>query len=197
MTKICNECGEDKQIDRFYKSKRNKMGVATTCKNCCCKKQRQYISENKKARSEYQKEYYKKNKKKLDAYQREYNTKNKQRKSQYMSQYVKDRYKTDTDFKTVRTLRARIFALVKGKNKSAPTMKLLGCTAEQARQHLESHFTEGMSWENHGVHGWHIDHIIPCASFDLTDPDQQRQCFHYTNLQPLWAEDNLRKSDKI
>jgi hypothetical protein len=54
-----------------------------------------------------------------------------------------------------------------------------------------------MSWGNYGLHGWHVDHIIPCASFDLTDPEQQRQCFHYTNLQPLWAEDNLRKSDKL
>jgi DNA/RNA endonuclease G (NUC1) len=54
-----------------------------------------------------------------------------------------------------------------------------------------------MNWENYGKNGWHIDHIIPCASFDLTDPKQQKNCFHYTNLQPLWAADNIRKSDKI
>jgi hypothetical protein len=81
--------------------------------------------------------------------------------------------------------------------KSITTEKLLGCTFEYARSHLEAQFTKGMGWDNYGVNGWHIDHIIPCASFDLTDPDQQRQCFHYTNLQPLWAEDNLRKSDKL
>jgi hypothetical protein len=64
---------------------------------------------------------------------------------------------------------------------------------EQLRQHLEAQFTDGMSWDNYGRDGWHIDHIRPCASFDLTDPEQQRQCFHYTNLQPLWAADNIRK----
>jgi HNH endonuclease. len=53
-----------------------------------------------------------------------------------------------------------------------------------------------MSWDNYGRDGWHIDHIRPCASFDLTDPEQQRQCFHYTNLQPLWAADNIRKGAK-
>jgi hypothetical protein len=53
-----------------------------------------------------------------------------------------------------------------------------------------------MTWENHGRYGWHIDHIRPCASFDLADPEQQRKCFHYTNLQPLWASENMRKGDK-
>ena len=63
---------------------------------------------------------------------------------------------------------------------------------------LQKRYTEPdfVSWGNSSLEGWHIDHIRPCASFDLTDPEQQKQCFHYTNLQPLWAEDNLRKSDK-
>ncbi len=66
-----------------------------------------------------------------------------------------------------------------------------------AREHLEKQFKEGMTWENHGLYGWHIDHIIPCASFDLTDLEQQKKCFHYTNLQPLWAKENLIKGVKI
>ena len=77
--------------------------------------------------------------------------------------------------------------------KSKRTEELLGCTIEEAKAHLASLFTDGMSWDNHGE--WHIDHIRPCASFDLTDPEQQKQCCHYTNLQPLWAADNLAKSD--
>lgn len=60
---------------------------------------------------------------------------------------------------------------------------------------LEQQFTEGMTWENYGE--WHVDHIRPCVSFDLSIPEQQQECFHYTNLQPLWAKDNLQKSDKI
>ena len=54
-----------------------------------------------------------------------------------------------------------------------------------------------MTWENHGRYGWHIDHIMPCSSFDLTDPEQQKKCFHYTNLQPLWAHENMSKGAKI
>ena len=60
---------------------------------------------------------------------------------------------------------------------------------------IESQFVDGMSWDNHGE--WHIDHIRPCASFDLTDPEQQKECFNYKNLQPLWAKDNLSKGDRF
>jgi len=73
-------------------------------------------------------------------------------------------------------------------------LDLLGCTVEELRAHLEKQFKRGMSWSNYGR--WHIDHIRPCASFDLTDPEQQRICFHYSNLQPLWAEENMRKGAK-
>lgn len=70
---------------------------------------------------------------------------------------------------------------------------LAGCTVDQLREHLQTQFIDGMSWENYGRNGWHIDHIRPCASFDLADPGQQRTCFHYSNLQPLWAAENIRK----
>lgn len=79
-----------------------------------------------------------------------------------------------------------------GTKKSTRTMELTGCSIQELRTHLESKFEEGMTWENHGE--WHIDHIRPCASFDLLNVEDQRQCFHWTNLQPLWALDNLRKS---
>jgi hypothetical protein len=75
------------------------------------------------------------------------------------------------------------------------TEELLGCTISFFIKHLEKHFRPGMSWENYGK--WHIDHIIPCAAFDLGDPSQQRQCFHYTNLRPLWAIQNLKKHHKV
>lgn len=82
-----------------------------------------------------------------------------------------------------------------GGKKAAKTETLLGCTVVEAREYLESLFLPGMTWDNHGQ--WHIDHIRPCASFsDMTDLEQQKECCHYTNLQPLWAEDNIAKSDK-
>ena len=74
---------------------------------------------------------------------------------------------------------------------------LLGCSDTEFRCYLESKFAPGMGWRNFGVRGWHVDHIIPCAAFDLTDPDQQRQCFHYTNLQPLWSDLNEWKRNKV
>jgi|ERR1039458_10022071 hypothetical protein len=82
-----------------------------------------------------------------------------------------------------------------GARKAARTMELIGCTIAEVRAHLESKFLPGMTWENCGRNGWHIDHHKPCKRFDLTDPDQQRLCFHFKNLKPLWEADNISKSD--
>jgi hypothetical protein len=94
-------------------------------------------------------------------------------------------------------LRARLYDALQGKRKTAPTLEMLGCTTKELRVYIEGLWQEGMTWENYGVHGWHIDHIVPCDSFDLSDPAQQRECFHYTNLQPLWAGDNLAKGASL
>lgn len=87
-------------------------------------------------------------------------------------------------------VRSRLYQCLKRKS----SFKLLGCSLEELKKHLESQFTEGMSWDNYGRDGWHIDHIKPLASFDLTKNDDISKACHYTNLQPLWAEDNLRKN---
>lgn len=81
--------------------------------------------------------------------------------------------------------------------KSGPTMELLGCDADTLKRHLESQFQSGMEWGNRGFRGWHIDHIVPCAAFDLTKPDHQRACFHYMNLRPLWGLENMSKNDTV
>lgn len=73
---------------------------------------------------------------------------------------------------------------------------LTGCTNEEFKSHLESKFVGGMSWENYGKYGWHIDHIMACAKFDLTKEKDVKKCFHYSNLQPLWHNDNYRKFNK-
>lgn len=78
--------------------------------------------------------------------------------------------------------------------KSKRTFQLIGCTPIELKSYIEKQFKEGMTWENRRL--WHIDHIRPIASFDLTKPEEQAACFHYTNLQPLWAWENHRKSDK-
>jgi hypothetical protein len=91
----------------------------------------------------------------------------------------------------------RLKQLVKGIRATSCYQKLLGCSVDEFKAHLESLFQPGMTWDNHSKEGWHIDHIKPCASFDLTDPKQLAECFHYTNQRPLWAFDNLSKGDLL
>ncbi len=106
------------------------------------------------------------------------------------------RLKKDPNFRIKHYLGTRIRKVLGGYiKKSKKTQELLGCTIEKFWVHLEEKFTKGMTQENYGE--WHVDHIKPCASFDLTDPEQQSECFHYTNLQPLWAIDNLKKGAKF
>jgi hypothetical protein len=111
--------------------------------------------------------------------------------------YQKERMKRDIKFKILHNLRKRILLVLHGKTKAENSMNLLGCSAEYLKKHLEEQFKDDMSWENYGIKGWHIDHIKPCASFDFSIIEEQKECFHYTNLQPLWWHENLAKSDKI
>lgn len=92
-------------------------------------------------------------------------------------------------------LRTRMGAILKGESKSASTLKLLGCSIEEWKAHLQGLFKPGMSWKNYGP-VWHVDHVKPCDLFDLTIPEQQAICFHWTNTQPLFAVDNLKKGCK-
>lgn len=110
--------------------------------------------------------------------------------------HARAQYKNDPAFKVKCNLRSRLGMALKGlgAKKSGPTFDLLGCSVEEWMQHLESQFRPGMTWENYGP-VWHVDHIKPCAAFNLLDPEQQRLCFSWTNTQPLFAEENLRKSD--
>jgi hypothetical protein len=91
-------------------------------------------------------------------------------------------------------MRNRVREALKRKGKNKHTMEYVGCTIEELRNYLEAQFKDGMNWENIGA--WHIDHIKPCAKFDLDSEEEKHKCFHYTNLQPLWAIDNMIKSAK-
>jgi hypothetical protein len=127
---------------------------------------------------------------------REYQRANRTRINKRMREYYKDPNK-----KLRRTISTRILQAVKHGftegTKVASSMQLVGCTIDELRDHLESQFTDGMTWDNMGRGGWHIDHIIPCSFFDLTKPSHQKLCFNYQNLQPLWEKDNIIKADNI
>ena len=163
----CKKCGNKKALERYYKNREHNL-----------LKQKEWHYSNREKRTKQLREYsysYRDNRNK----------------------YLAKKMKQDGQFKIRKNIRDRMRSAMQGKSKSKNTMELLGCTIEELKTHLEKQFTHGMNWDNYGKKGWHIDHILPCASFDLTDPEQQRKCFHYTNLQPLWATDNYKKKDKI
>lgn len=118
----------------------------------------------------------------------------KPQKMEYTKQYCRMRRATDIEWRIKQNLRTRLHMCLDNKDKRSA--EYIGCATKELLKYLEDRWLPGMSWHNYGTHGWHIDHIRPCSSFDLTVPEQQKQCFHYTNLQPLWAVDNLRKNDK-
>jgi hypothetical protein len=135
--------------------------------------------------------YRHKNRERVAKWQRE---NPKKRKEQMKRHY--ESVKDDKDFKIKRGLRNALRNIKLG-YKNASTENLLGISIDACCSHLESQFTDDMTWDNMGKGGWHIDHIIPCALFDLTKPSHQKVCFNYQNLQPLWESDNCSKGDKI
>lgn len=162
------------------------------------------------ADTKYRAKYFAKNKEKVLKYHYDYNAKNPEKKKQADAKWHakqtkkqnaaararrhKRRMTTDPMYAATTKLRTAIRYSFKriGKNKPTRTLNLLGCTWEEAKAHIEHLWLEGMSWENHGLHGWHIDHIRPVSSFQQHELHLMN---HISNLQPLWAKDNLSKSD--
>lgn len=108
-----------------------------------------------------------------------------------------EKMQTDIQFKLRKLLRNRTKSAIKNKSKTGSAVRDLGCTISELKMYLEGQFKDGMTWENWTSKGWHIDHKIPLSFFDLTDRTQLLQAVHYSNLQPLWAIENLKKSNKI
>jgi hypothetical protein len=128
-------------------------------------------------------------------YHRDWRERNKEARAAYQMEWSRHKRDSDLNHRLKGCLRHRVHQAIKHGYKSAPTLELIGCTIDEVRAHLEAQFLPGMTWDNWTSNGWHIDHIQPCATFDLTDQAQQRECFHWSNLQPLWASDNCAKRD--
>ena len=177
---------------------------------------KEWYQKNKERMKEVSAEYYQKNKeaiaKRMKEWGKEYREKQKnniearEAKREYDKEWSKNKYRTDLTWKMsrilIKSLRNKLKRhLIKGTNPEFSYTKaassLLGCTVEELKTHIENQFEDGMTWENWTRDGWHLDHIVPCSSFDLTKNEEQEKCFHYTNLQPLWAEDNLSKGSKL
>lgn len=196
-SKKCNGCNQVKSVEAFNKCTR--YGYQFKCKEC----RKAYRNKNKEKISIGKSKHYYENKEHYISYQRTYKETFpdivKERKREYYQKTkqevnikIKKRKEKDSLFKfscNVRTLITGSFSRQGGFKKNSKTEQLLGCSITELRAHLAKQFLPGMSLENHGE--WHIDHIIPLASAK-TQAEIEALC-HYTNLQPLWAKDNMKK----
>jgi len=181
-----------------YISRKSYRNNRKSCLSRAKKYKQQYrkTTHGRKLLKQWQKNYYLRNRDKILKRQKTY-----YRNKAFVdkrNKYIRKKYKTDVNYYLKRTISSRIRIAIKyysvGK-KYKTTEQILGCSVEKARSHIEKQFLNGMSWKNR--HLWHIDHKIPCASFDLTKKSEQKKCFHFSNLQPLWAKDNLRKGHRL
>ena len=186
-TILCKRCEEEKSEEEFYRNQGK-------CKKCLAAiAKERYHKDNSKKRG-YHRQYYLKNKEKIKAYSKQYKKDNPDKKRQH-----KRNYRKNNIGERLRRSQSKMIKKTLGKSgasKCGSTSKYLGCDPATLKNHLETQFQPGMNWENRGTYGWHIDHIRPLASFDLTKEEEQLKAFHYTNLQPLWWYDNIAKGDK-
>lgn len=179
--KKCNSCNEIKAFDLFYKRGVNQF--QHKCKSC----EKEYKTANFEKQKESKSNHYKKNTEKIKQRSKIY-------KSIHRKRMREKLFKTRPMQKVLHYYRSRLNLALKGKVKCNNTIALVGCSLNELKLFLSKKFTTGMSFDNYGK--WHIDHIIPCSKFDFNKVEDQKICFHYTNLQPLWAIDNILKSDK-
>lgn len=223
INKICLKCEKEKSINEFYKHKRMADGHLNICKKCVLKRIKEYSKNNKVKINEYRKQWRKDNKDKIIKYKLDniikvrmwHNRDYSKHKESYLKRankyylnnkeiikengriYNNMRRRTNIEYRILCNLRRRLHNAITKGFKSAKTLELLGCSIEYLKQYLEKQFKKGMNWDNYKMDGWHIDHIIPCNSFDLTNPEEQVKCFNYKNLQPLWAKENRIKHTNI
>ena len=177
---ICSKCGLDKPINEFPVRERGY--VRGSCKECW-----------KSHRTKYKRIWREKNLERDVKNRKMWYEKN----PEYLKKYIRKKRKEDINFKIAGIYRCRIYQALRNNQKTGKTFELLGCSIKELKIYLSNRFQKGMSWNNYGYNGWHIDHIKPCSSFDLSISDEQKKCFHYTNLQPLWAMDNFMKGKKL
>lgn len=195
--KTCKNCLASKNLSEFYPNKNIIDGYENKCKKCRNSASAKNYEANRERLKDVRHKWYEKNKEWYLPHCKTYAAipENKDLRCATARRRESARRKTDINFKLKKYLRTRVYCALKGSVKSKNTMDLIGCSIDELKSHISQQFHPGMTWENYGK--WHVDHIKPCASFDLVDPEQQKACFHFSNLQPLWAADNIRKSDKF
>lgn len=204
--KVCSKCHIEKDVCYFGNDPKRKDGLRPHCNDCRKQESLEYRKKYKEKRKETQKKYkeshpnyypnyYIENREAIRKYYKNYYETNKDKLVDNMVQYTNNRLKTDNLFRLSHRVRSRIYRIVKINNidKRDKTFDIVGCSLVFLKEHLESMFKDDMSWNNYGE--WHVDHIKPLSS--AKNEDEIYKLCHYTNLQPLWAEDNLKKSNKM
>ena len=200
--KRCSKCKQYKTLNYFGKNKVYWDGLQNRCNNCVQKYNQKYYSKTKINLKKRSRQYYNNHKEKYAKINKIYyeNNKNKkaykQRICKQVTEWHRRELKKNPAFKMKCYLRNRLNKALKRCKKDATTMELLGCNVLQLQCHLGRQFDEYMTLTNHGKTGWHMDHRVPCAAFDLKNPLHQRVCFWYRNIQPMWARDNWKKNNK-
>jgi hypothetical protein len=191
QTKICSKCQEEKEVCEFYNNKDRFDGKRPECKVCSNKQSTLYNQKNKEKVNGIKQKYVDNNKEKVKQSKKEWFDKN----PDYQNNWSYIKSNTDVLFKLKKNMRSRLGLFLKDRNvtKNNKTFHIIGCSPEFLKEYLEKQFVINMSWENRNE--WHIDHVIPLSSAK-TEKEIYKLC-HYTNLQPLWVEDNLKKSNKI
>lgn len=201
LKKFCsNKCKDEKYRDANREKLRKKSREWLKARRASDPEFRQKLQE--KSRKEWRKMYYSLTpEEKLEMNRRKYAKIDMENRRKKARETKRERYHKDLNYRLSSIVRSRISHALRDNNiqykKSNHSIDLLGCSIVELKAHLEAKFTDGMSWENYGE--WHVDHIKPCASFESlgTCPKQQSECFHYSNLQPLWAEDNRQKYTSV
>ena len=193
-TKECSKCHQIKPLLDFHFRKESKI-YRLECKKCFNSSIKQHRLNNPQIYKERDKQKYLKNKTKIINNIKKWSINNPQK----IRLYKKRCKQNNLNIKIADNIRSRISCALKNNTKSTHTFELLGCNIQEYRNYLEKQFTNGMTWCNYGnkIGQWSIDHITPCIIFDLSDPIEQKQCFHYSNTRPLWHIDNLKKHNKI
>jgi len=203
MDKICSKCNHIKTLNCFNNDKRYSDGKYPSCKDC---KKTTYLKYYVLNKNEIISKRINKHLQHLKnpVYRDKHNEKcriwsNNNPRTEYQSNYVKKRRAYDINFKISGNLRNRLVSAIKNNQKAGSAVSDLGCSIDFLKSHLESLFQPEMTWDNYGKGGdrWNIDHIKPLAFFNLSNRDEFLKACHYSNLQPLWEPDNLKKSNKL
>ena len=196
-TKKCTKCKEEKSLSEFNKNKSKKDGLGSECRDCCREYHSKYQADPNKRRKAKQK-WIKNNPKKSQESKAKYRKNNRKKCQEAVNKWRRRKYAESIDYRltcAIRGYSSHIKKLMKQK-KELSSIEYLGCTIEQLKAHIESQWQDGMTWDNHAHDGWHIDHVVPLDWY-IKNSDDPWQANHYTNLRPLWAKENLLKSNKI